>query len=97
MSYSQIAIASIALAAIFDQFISKRKLLTKKAFWISYAIILPFQLLTNWWLTSREIVSYSPNAIWGPRIASAPVEDLLFGFSLILITLDNWVTVTRKK
>ena len=97
MSYSQIAITSIALAVIFDLFILKRKLLTKKAFWISYAIILPFQLLTNWWLTSREIVSYSPNAIWGPRIASAPVEDLLFGFSLILITLDNWVTVTRKK
>lgn len=97
MSYSQIAITSIALAVIFDLFIVKRKLLTKKAFWISYAIILPFQLLTNWWLTSREIVSYSPDAIWGPRIASAPVEDLLFGFSLILITLDNWVTVTRKK
>ena len=97
MSYSQIAITSIALAVIFDLFIVKRKLLTKKAFWISYAIILPFQLLTNWWLTSREIVSYSPNAIWGPRIASAPFEDLLFGFSLILITLDNWVTVTRKK
>ena len=97
MSYSQIAITGIALAVIFDLFIVKRKLLTKKAFWISYAIILPFQLLTNWWLTSREIVSYSPDAIWGPRIASAPVEDLLFGFSLILITLDNWVTVTRKK
>ena len=97
MSYSQIAITSIAIAVIFDLFIVKRKLLTKKAFWISYAIILPFQLLTNWWLTSREIVSYSPDAIWGPRIASAPVEDLLFGFSLILITLDNWVTVTRKK
>ena len=97
MSYSQIAITSIALAVIFDLFIVKRKLLTKKAFWISYAIILPFQLLTNWWLTSREIVSYSPDAIWGSRIASAPVEDLLFGFSLILITLDNWVTVTRKK
>ena len=97
MSYSQIAITSIALSVIFDLFIVKRKLLTKKAFWISYAIILPFQLLTNWWLTSREIVSYSPDAIWGSRIASAPVEDLLFGFSLILITLDNWVTVTRKK
>ena len=76
MSYSQIAITSIALAVIFDLFIVKRKLLTKKAFWISYAIILPFQLLTNWWLTSREIVSYSPNAIWGPRIASAPFEEI---------------------
>lgn len=97
MSYSQIAIVSVLLAIGFDQFVTKRKLINKKAFWISYAIILPFQLLTNWWLTSREIVAYSPEAIWGFRIAAAPVEDLLFGFSLILITLDNWVTVTRKK
>lgn len=97
MSYSQIAITSTILALLYDLLIIRRKLLTKKAFWISYAIILPFQLITNWWLTSREIVAYSSKAIWGPRIASAPVEDLLFGFSLILITLDNWVTVTRKK
>lgn len=97
MSYSQIAITSTILALLYDLTIVRRKLLTKKAFWISYAIILPFQLITNWWLTSREIVAYSPDAIWGPRIAAAPVEDLLFGFSLILITLDNWVTVIRKK
>lgn len=97
MSYSQLAISSVILALIFDYKISKRKLITKKAFWISYAIILPFQLLTNWWLTSREIVAYAPEAIFGFRIAAAPLEDLLFGFTLILITLDNWVTVTRKK
>jgi hypothetical protein len=42
-------------------------------------------------------VMYSPNSIWGLRIAAAPVEDLLFGFSLILITLDCWVTVSRRK
>lgn len=97
MSYSQIAILSLVLAILFDQFVSRRKLLKKKAFWISYAIILPFQLITNWWLTSRQIVTYSPETIWGQRIAAAPVEDLLFGFSLLLITLNNWVTVTRKK
>ena len=97
MSYSAIAIMSVFLTLIYDLFISKRKLVLKRAFWVSYSIILPFQLLTNWWLTSRNIVNYSPQAIWGLRIASAPVEDLLFGFSLILITLDNWVTVARKK
>ena len=97
MSYSAIAIMSVLLALAFDLLLTKRQLTKKKAFWISYAIILPFQLLTNWWLTSRNIVAYSPDAIWGIRIAAAPVEDLLFGFSLILITLDNWVSVTRKK
>ena len=97
MSYSQIAIISVAFAICYDLQISKRKLIIKKAFWYSYAIILPFQLLTNWWLTSRNIVMYSPETIFGIRIAAAPIEDLLFGFTLILIMLDNWVTVTRKK
>jgi len=97
MSYSQIALVSLALAIILDLYVIKRSLLTKKAFWISYAIILPFQLITNWWLTSKSIVTYSPDAIWGLRIAAAPAEDLIFGFSLILISLDNWVAVTRRK
>ena len=97
MSYSQIALLSVALSIGYDLFVLQKKLILKKAFWISYAIILPFQLLTNWWLTSRNIVMYSPSKIWGLRIAAAPIEDLLFGFSLILLTLDNWVSVTRKK
>ena len=97
MSYSQISLLAFLIAAIYDLGILRRRLLFKRAFWCSYAIILPFQLLTNWWLTSREIVQYAPSAIWGVRIASAPVEDLLFGFALILLVLDNWVAVTRKK
>ena len=97
MSYTQLALLSVPLVILFDFYITKSSVLSRKSFWNAYAIMLFFQIITNWWLTSREIVSYSPDAIWGPRIASAPVQDLLFGFSLILITLDNWVTVTRKK
>ena len=63
----------------------------RAAFWTSYAIILPFQLITNWWLTSRNIVMYSPDAITGIRIASAPAEDLLFGFALVLSVMSLWV------
>jgi hypothetical protein len=33
---------------------------------------------------------YSPDAIIGIRIASAPAEDLLFGFALILLVLILW-------
>jgi lycopene cyclase domain-containing protein len=97
MSYSSLALVSVALALTIDIGVLKRRLIFKRAFWISYSIIFPFQLLTNWWLTSRNIVMYSPKAIWGPRIAAAPLEDILFGFTLILITLDNWVSVSRRK
>jgi lycopene cyclase domain-containing protein len=33
---------------------------------------------------------YSPDAIIGVRIASAPAEDLLFGFALLLLVLVLW-------
>ncbi len=96
MIYTDIAIISIIFAAIVDLFIIKNKLLTKKVFWTSYAIILPFQLITNWWLTSRNIVMYSPDAITGIRLASAPAEDLLFGVALILIVMNLWVYWGKK-
>jgi lycopene cyclase domain-containing protein len=84
MIYSDIAIGGVIAAVFFDLYGVKTALLTKSVFWTSYAIILPFQLITNWWLTSRGIVTYSPDAIIGTRICSAPIEDLLFGFALVL-------------
>jgi len=90
MIYSDIAITAFSLAVMNDLFGFKTSMLTRPAFWTSYAIILPFQFLTNWWLTSRNIVMYSPDAIVGLRIFSAPAEDLLFGFALLLGTMDMW-------
>lgn len=90
MIYSDIAIASFAVAVMADLFLFKNSMLTRAAFWSSYAVILPFQLLTNWWLTSRNIVMYNPDAIIGTRIFSAPLEDLLFGFALVLSVMGMW-------
>jgi lycopene cyclase domain-containing protein len=96
MVYTDIAILAFLFSVVFDLFIVKARLLRRAVFWTSYAIILPFQLITNWWLTSRNIVMYSPEAIVGTRIASAPVEDLLFGFALILSVLNMWIFWGRK-
>jgi lycopene cyclase domain-containing protein len=91
VTYTQIAVLAVALAVAFDLAITKRRMIFRRSFWTSYAIILPFQLLTNWWLTSREIVMYRDQYILGFRIASAPVEDLLFGFALILGVITLWI------
>ena len=96
MSYTQLALTAVALAIVLDLTLIKSRLITKKIFWTSYAIILPFQLLTNWWLTSREIVAYSAEEIIGWRIAAAPCEDLLFGFALILSVLSLWIYWGRR-
>lgn len=91
MTYTQIVFIVLGITIYIDIFGTCTKLLLRKAFWTSYAIILPFQLLTNWWLTSRNIVMYQPKAILGARIAAAPIEDLIFGFALILSVLSLWV------
>ncbi len=96
MVYTDIAILAFLFSIFFDLFLIKTKLLMRAVFWTSYAIILPFQLITNWWLTSRSIVMYKPEAITGIRIASAPVEDLLFGFALILCVMAMWVFWGKK-
>jgi lycopene cyclase domain-containing protein len=95
MIYSDIAIAAVLVTVMVDLFIFKNSLLTRTAFWISYSIILPFQLITNWWLThlradGKAIVMYDPDSIIGTRIAAAPLEDLLFGFALVLSVMGLW-------
>ncbi|CAB4593846.1 MAG: lycopene cyclase domain-containing protein [Actinobacteria bacterium] len=96
MSYTQISILAVLIAVILDLFIIKTALLKRAAFWTSYAIILPFQFMTNWWLTSRNIVMYDPDVITGMRFFSAPAEDLLFGFALILSVLALWINLGKS-
>ena len=90
MIYSDIALNAVFLAVVLDLFIMKSQMMTRGIFWLTYFLILPFQLLTNWWLTSNDIVMYSNTEIIGQRLAGAPIEDLLFGFSMILLTLSAW-------
>ena len=96
MTYTELAILSVLLVIVIDRYLLKTRLLEKKAFWTAYAIIVFFQLITNWWLTSRNILSYSEEAIIGWRIASAPVEDLLFGFSMVTLTMSLWIFWGRR-
>ena len=96
LSYTQITVYALILTIFFDMFITKNSLLSTLRFWFSYFIILPFQLLTNYWLTSREIVIYNSEAIIGLRLAGAPIEDLIFGFAMILAVISLWESKTKR-
>jgi lycopene cyclase domain-containing protein len=96
LSYTQITVYALILTIFFDMFVTKNSLLSTIRFWLSYAIIVPFQLITNWWLTSREIVTYNPDAIIGLRVAGAPVEDLIFGFAMILAVMSMWEMLLKR-
>ena len=96
MSYTQIALMAVPLSIFIDLFVLRTRLVLRKSFWTAYAIMLFFQLITNWWLTSRGILTYDEKVITGYRIASAPAEDLLFGFSIILTSLSLWIYWGRR-
>lgn len=96
MTYTQMALLGVAAAVVADLAIFRVRLITRRGFWAAYAIVVSFQLLTNAWLTNdvrtgMAIVNYDSHAIMGLRIAYAPVEDLLFGFAMVLSTLTLWV------
>lgn len=96
MSYSELALVGVALALVLDVLVLRTRLVARRVFWMAYAIILFFQLLANGWLTGRNIVRYDEAAILGPRLAYAPIEDIAFGFSLVLQTLSWWVWWGRR-
>jgi lycopene cyclase domain-containing protein len=96
VSYSTLAVTAVVAVLVVDVAVLRTRMVTRKVFWAAYAIVIVFQLLMNGVLTGLDVVVYDPGAIWGPRIAYAPVEDLLFGFALVTLTLASWAAVNRR-
>jgi hypothetical protein len=109
MTYTQIAMCAVAAAVLLDLGLRTR-LVGRRVFWVSYAIILFFQLLSNGVLTASGTVHYDGAVIVGSsspedglppflgdgRIAFAPAEDLLFGFAMVLWSQVLWIYWGRR-
>jgi lycopene cyclase domain-containing protein len=105
MTYTALALVGVAATVVLDLWVLRTRLLTRRVFWTAYAIVVFFQLVTNGVLTGFRIVRYDGDAILGTstpaflgdgRIAFAPVEDLLFGFALVVQALAWWVWWGRR-
>jgi lycopene cyclase domain-containing protein len=96
VTYTAAALLGVAATVVIDLAVLRTRLVTRLVFWATYPIIITFQLISNGILTGRRIVIYAPGAILGLRIVHAPVEDLLFGFALVLLTLSSWVWWGRR-
>jgi len=95
--YTFAALGMMLAAAVLDMFVLRTRLLTRLTWWLTYPIVLGFQLLSNGILTSTGVVSYRPDTILGVRVFHAPVEDLGFGFALVLSTLSVWMWRERRE
>lgn len=109
MTYLQIGIIYCLVAVLTDLYILRTRVLKLKMFWLSYFIMLFFQFVTNGILTKFLIVRYNDFAIIGGdyttktppligdgRLFYAPVEDVFFGFSMILFSISIWIWLGKK-
>jgi lycopene cyclase domain-containing protein len=96
MTYTVAAALGVFGALLLDLAVLRTGLVKRRVFWATYPIVLVFQVLFNGVLTGRGVVRYRDDAVLGVRFVSAPVEDLAFGFALVLTTLVLWVWLERR-
>lgn len=99
MSYTWLSAIAVIVVLLLDLVLVRTRIVLTRQWWICYAICLVGQLAVNGWLTGRRIVTYDDAAIIGTgheqffgnwRLCYAPVEDIGFGFALILLTIVSW-------
>lgn len=93
--YTILAFVSVAAAIIVD-LVLKTNLVKNKKFWIFWAVMFVLIFIVNGYLTWRPIVMYGEGHYMGIRIFTIPVEDFLYGFSLITLNIAIWEFMTRK-
>jgi lycopene cyclase domain-containing protein len=96
VTYTAAAAVGVLAALALDLLVLRTRLVLRRVWWASYPLVLVFQLVANGLLTGRGVVRYDPRAVLGVRLAYAPVEDLAFGFALVLTTLSLWVYLGRR-
>lgn len=96
MTYTEAVVVAVVVTLVADLFVLRTRLIASGVFWLTYPIVLFFQFLANGVLTGRDVVRYDPEAIVGPRLFHAPVEDVAFGFALVLLSLSLWVWWGRR-
>ena len=93
MAYTASALLAAAAVVALELVWLRTGLLRRRSFWVAYGICVFFQVLVDGWLTklSAPIVVYDPDEFSGWRFPfDIPVEDYVYGFALITLTLLLW-------
>ena len=93
--YTLLAAISVLLTLLLCRR-SPSRLLERKEFYLFMMVILFFKFLVNGYLTASLIVVYNPRFFLNVRVGSIPVEDFLFGFSMVTMTILFWEHFKRS-
>ncbi|MBN3038547.1 MAG: lycopene cyclase domain-containing protein [Candidatus Omnitrophica bacterium] len=87
--YTILAIISVIITVVLDR-TTKVDILKRGEYYIFLLIIIFFKFLVNGFLTGKEIVVYNPRFFLTLRLGTIPIEDFLFGFSMVTMGIIFW-------
>lgn len=96
--YTVTALVSVAAVVAIELLWLRTGIFRTARYWISMVIVLGFQIPVDGWLTklSDPVVLYDEGEMTGWRVPwDIPVEDFLFGFGMVTLTLLIWVRLSR--
>lgn len=96
--YSVSALAAAVAVVGVEGLWLRTGLFRRRSYWVSMAIVFGFQALVDGWLTklSAPIVIYDRGQFSGVRFPfDIPVEDFVYGFALVTLTLLLWARAER--
>ena len=91
--YTILAATSVVVVVLLELAVWRTGLFRDQSYWIAMAICYGFMILVYGWLTklSAPIVIYDGRFNLGLRVPwDIPVEDFLFGFSMLTLTMLLW-------
>ena len=97
--YTVLAVLSVIGTLLAEVLWLHTGIFRRAQYWIAMVIVYCFHVLVDGWLTklSAPIVIYDEGQITGVRVPwDIPVEDYLFGFSMITLTLLLWVRLGQR-
>lgn len=98
--YTLAAAFAVVVVLVVELVWVRTGLLRTREYWIAMAICLGFMVAVDGWLTklSAPIVLYADAELSGWRFPwDIPVEDYLFGFALLTLTMVTWDALGRRE
>jgi lycopene cyclase domain-containing protein len=96
MEYTAAALLSVVVVLILDERLHTR-LVRRPVFWVFMGVMAVFMTLANGYLTGRPIVLYGTEFFSNVRLATIPLEDYAYGFSLITLSIVLWEYLSTRE
>lgn len=94
--YTIFAVASAFVVVWLDHH-WQTDVLRRRVFWVFLAVMFFFKTMVNGYLTWRPIVLYGDPFYLGIRLGTIPLEDYVYGFSLVTLSIVVWENLMNRK